>query len=79
MNEPNVKGNRSHDKPGQFTPPEDKSGQVGNQRNYGIDLLRMVSMYMVCMLHTLGCGGILAGTAADSVKHCIAWFVEIVA
>ena len=60
-------------------PPEDKSGQVGNQRNYGIDLLRMVSMYMVCMLHTLGCGGILAGTAADPVKHCIAWFFEIAA
>ena len=26
------------------------------ERNYGIDLLRLVLMYMVCMLHTLGQG-----------------------
>lgn len=31
-----------------------------NERNYGIDLLRIVLMYMVCILHTLGCGGVLA-------------------
>lgn len=30
-----------------------------NERNYGIDLLRLVLMYMVCILHTLGQGGIL--------------------
>ncbi len=36
-------------------------------------------MYMVCMLHTLGHGGILAGTAADPVKHSIVWFFEIAA
>lgn len=32
---------------------------MGSQRNYGIDLLRLVLMYMVCILHTLGQGGIL--------------------
>ena len=31
------------------------------ERNYGIDLLRLVLMYMVCMLHTLGQGGTLRG------------------
>ncbi|MBQ5998579.1 MAG: hypothetical protein IJL70_03820 [Treponema sp.] len=30
-----------------------------NQRNYGIDLLRILAMYMVVVLHVLGCGGIL--------------------
>lgn len=29
------------------------------ERNYGIDLLRLVLMYMVCILHTLGQGGVL--------------------
>jgi surface polysaccharide O-acyltransferase-like enzyme len=28
-------------------------------RNYGIDFLRMISMIMIVMLHTLGHGGIL--------------------
>lgn len=27
------------------------------RRNYGIDLLRLISMFMVCILHTLGKGG----------------------
>ena len=55
------------------------STQPINQRNYGIDLLRMLSMYMVCMLHTLGRGGIIASAASDPVKHNIAWFFEIAA
>ena len=29
------------------------------ERNYGIDLLRIVSMMMVVLLHVLGQGGIL--------------------
>ena len=28
-------------------------------RNYGIDLLRIVAMFMVLLLHVLGQGGIL--------------------
>lgn len=33
---------------------------MAQQRNSGIDLLRMVSMFMVVVLHVLGQGGILA-------------------
>ena len=33
---------------------------MAQQRNHGIDLLRMVSMFMVVVLHVLGQGGILA-------------------
>ena len=32
---------------------------LNRERNGGIDLLRLVLMYMVCMLHTLQQGGIL--------------------
>jgi len=62
-----------------YPPRNDISVKIQNQRNYGIDLLRMLSMYMVCMLHTLGCGGILGGTATAPVKHSLAWFFEIAA
>lgn len=29
------------------------------ERNYGIELLRLCLMFMVCLLHVLGQGGIL--------------------
>ena len=48
-----------------------------SSRNYGIDLLRVLSMYMVCMLHVLGQGGILKATTDRS--NDIAWFFEIAA
>ena len=47
------------------------------QRNSGIDLLRMVSMAMVCMLHVLGQGGILAATAPGSTQKQLAWLLEV--
>ena len=40
--------------------------KMSKERNYGIDLLRVVLMYMVCMLHTLGRGGILGASAAGT-------------
>lgn len=39
-------------------------------RNYGIDLLRLVSMMMVTLLHVPGQGGILNSAAALAI-----WFV----
>lgn len=48
-------------------------------RNFGIDLLRIVSMFMICILHTLGRGGILGGTMPFSKSYCILWFLEIAA
>ncbi len=48
-------------------------------RNYGIDLLRMVAMYMVVVLHILGqgAGGGLNGEL--SVNYGVAWFLETAA
>jgi len=47
------------------------------QRNYGIDLLRIVSMFMVVVLHVLGQGGVLDHAALRSTNYNIAWFLEI--
>lgn len=49
------------------------------ERNYGIDLLRMVSMFMVALLHVMGQGGILATASPLSINYEAAWFVEIAA
>ena len=48
-----------------------------SSRNYGIDLLRIVSMLMVVILHVLGQGGVLKTSAPLSVGYEIAWFLEI--
>ena len=48
------------------------------QRNYGIDLLRLVSMYMVCLLHTLGKGGILEACSKGSLDHEVYLGIEII-
>ena len=45
-----------------------------DKRNYGIDLMRMVGMFMVVILHVLGQGGVLAMTAG--LKNHIAWLLE---
>lgn len=57
---------------------DSKFGQ-GSLRNYGLDLLRIVSMYMVCMLHVLGQGGILDAAASNRINSKVAWFFEIAA
>ncbi len=50
-----------------------------NERNYGIDLLRMFSMFLVVLLHVLGCGGILDAAEAGSLQSAFAWGLEAVA
>lgn len=50
-----------------------------NQRDYGIDLLRILSMYFVVVLHTLGNGGILGGAKPMSPAYCTAWFFSALA
>lgn len=47
------------------------------ERNYGIDLLRLVLMFMVCMLHTLGLGGILDACEEGTLHYKTYWFLEI--
>ena len=49
------------------------------ERNYGIDLLRMVAMFMVGILHTLGQGGVIARAYAGTAQYTIAWFLELAA
>ena len=46
-------------------------------REYGIDLLRILSMLMVVILHTLGNGGVLNNVKAGSVNYYVAWLMEI--
>lgn len=49
------------------------------ERNFGIDLLRIVAMFMVVVLHVLGCGGVISGTEFLSVGYETSWFLEILA
>ncbi|MBR5080348.1 MAG: acyltransferase family protein [Victivallales bacterium] len=46
---------------------------------YGIDLLRMLAMYMVCMLHLLGQGGVLKASESNRSIYWIATFLNIAA
>ena len=48
-------------------------------RNYGIDFLRMLSMFMVVILHTLGHGGILTRLVPGTPAYQTAWLLEIAA
>lgn len=50
---------------------------TGSGRNHGIDLLRLVLMFMVCMLHTLGQGGIINASAEGTNAYRAYWFLEI--
>lgn len=46
-------------------------------RNYGIDLLRIISMLMIVYLHILGKGGVLTNTTIFTFKYEFAWLLEI--
>ncbi len=50
-------------------------------RNYGIDLLKFVSMFMVVVLHILsaGGGGVLAAAQFGTQQYIIAWLMECAA
>lgn len=47
------------------------------ERNYGIDLLRLVAMFFVVILHVLGQGGVLAN--AENFQYNLSWLLETVA
>ena len=47
------------------------------ERNYGIDLLKIVSMFMVVVLHVLRHGGILENVPILSINDTVAWVMEI--
>ena len=45
------------------------------QRDYGIDLLRIISMLMVPIVHVIGQGGILASAIPFSIQYESAWML----
>ena len=47
------------------------------QRHCGIELLRMLSMFFICMLHTLGQGMVLGYSKVGTFEYAVAWFLEI--
>ncbi len=47
------------------------------QRNYGIDLLRMFSMFLIALLHVLGQGGVIGAVGDNALNYQTAWFLEI--
>lgn len=51
--------------------------KVLDSRNYGIDLLRIVSMFMVVILHVLGSGGLLDATGEMLNHNRALWLLEI--
>ena len=46
------------------------------RRNYGIDLLRIVSMNMIVMLHVLGNGSFLDNVEGITIEYATMWFLE---
>ncbi len=50
---------------------------IKDNRNYGIDALRLLSMFFVTILHTLGHGGVLRSTIG--IKNDIVYLLEIIA
>ena len=46
------------------------------KRNYGVDLLRLLAMFMVLCLHVYGHGGILERLPQLSAKYETVWLVE---
>ena len=57
----------------------EKSTPVTRERNWGIDLLRIVSMFMVVLLHILGPGGIIYESGKLTPMYNIVWLVEMMA
>ena len=52
---------------------------MNDKRSYGIDLLRLIAMYMVCIAHILGQGGILEVCEPGSLNYKVYWGIEILA
>ena len=48
-------------------------------RNYGIDLARIVFMYMVCIQHIIGQGGILDACIKGSIQYNVYYSIDIFA
>mgnify|MGYP003303301743 CR=1 FL=1 len=56
---------------------EKQKVDINASRNYGLDMLKMLSMFMVVILHILCQGGVYANTIKMSFSYEIAWLLEI--
>lgn len=63
------------------TKENEKKEAIGikREREYGIDALRIISMFMVVVLHMLGNGGILDTAECLSANYSVAWLLELFA
>lgn len=52
---------------------------ISSERNYGIDLLKVISMFFVVILHVLGRGGILDSYSQENASFWVASLLEIAA
>ena len=52
---------------------------VSKERNYGIDLLKIISMIMIVMMHILTQGGVIKNTTAFSADYEILWLIKTAA
>lgn len=50
--------------------------EINRNRNYGVDLLRIIATFMICILHMLKRGGIIDNTGFMSFEYETAWFFE---
>ncbi len=57
----------------------EKGADAGRQREPGIDLLRLLAMFFVILLHSLGRGGVLEGAEPGSGMFRAAWALETLA
>lgn len=57
----------------------EKNTMEKETRNYGLDLLRMVSMFFVVILHVLGQGGVLHWEEDYKATYYAAWLLEVLA
>ena len=49
------------------------------ERNYGIDLLRIVAMFFICILHICGQAGAMLRVSGYTGSYYACWFLETAA
>ncbi len=58
---------------------EQKEVSIRSERNYGIDILKILAIFMVVILHILGRGGILDACEVGSAQYYVSWLMESLA
>lgn len=51
---------------------------MSSERNHGIDLLRILLMFFVCIQHVLGCGGVFASVENGSIQDNVYSLLNII-